>query len=60
MKREHETRSLTSQEMDKAKLFWDMYIQEKCYADVIESIKIGKRCNLKDQLNLTRCVTVPW
>ena len=51
MKREHETRSLTLQEMDK--LFWDMYIQEKCYADVIESIKVGKRCNLKDQLNLT-------
>ena len=52
MNREVSTESLTVQEIEKASLLWDMYVQEKCYGDVIKSIKKGKKCNLKEQLNL--------
>ena len=52
MNREVPTESLTVQEIEKARLLWDMYAQEKCYGDVIRSIKMNKKCNLKEQLNL--------
>ena len=52
MKREISTESLTVQEIEKARLLWDRYVQEKCYADVIKNIRLGRRCNLKEQLNL--------
>ena len=43
MNREVPTESLTVQEVEKVKLLWDMYVQEKCYGDVIRSIKRNKR-----------------
>ena len=46
------TESLTVQEIEKARLLWDMYVQEKCYGDIIRSNKRNKKCNLKEQLNL--------
>ena len=52
MNREVPTESLVVQEIEKARLLWDMYVQEKCYGDVIRSIKRNKKCNLKEQLNL--------
>ena len=52
MNREVPTESLTVQEIEKARVLWDMYVQEKCYGDVIKSIEKGKKCNLKEQLNL--------
>ena len=59
MNREVPTESLTVQEIEKARVLWDMYVQEKCYGDVIKSIKKGKKCNLMnliiDDHGLLRC-----
>ena len=43
---------LTAEEIAKAKLLWDTYIQQKRFADTIRMIKSGEQFNLKDQLNL--------
>ena len=43
---------LTPEEIAKAKLLWDTYIQQKRFADTIRMIKSGEQFNLKDQLNL--------
>ena len=43
---------LTPQEITKARLLWDLYIQQKRFADTIRMIEKGAQCNLKDQLNL--------
>ena len=43
---------LTVQELDRAKLLWELYIQQKHYSDVIDRVKRGKSCNMKSQLNL--------
>ena len=46
------TGPLTAQEMRKAKLLWELHIQQKYYADVAYKVKHGKKSNLKNQLNL--------
>ena len=46
------TGPLTAQEIQKAKLLWELHIQQKHYADTIYSVKHGKKSNLKSQLNL--------
>ena len=43
---------LTAQEIWKAKLLWELHIQQRHYADTIYSVKHGKKSYLKSQLNL--------
>lgn len=52
MKREHYIGSLRLHEIERARLLWDIYVQEKYYVDVIKRMKREQRCNLKEQLNL--------
>ena len=52
MKRITEEGALTARELQESKYLWDLYIQKKCFSDIIQDIKQGKRNNLKDQLNL--------
>ena len=52
MKRITEEGALTARELQESKYLWDLYIQKKCFSDIIKDIKQGKRNNLKDQLNL--------
>ena len=52
MRRNTEEGALKARELQKSKLLWDHYIQNKCFSDTIQDIKKGKRNNLKDQLNL--------
>ena len=44
--------SLTVQELQKAKLLWELNIQQKHYVDTIYKVKHGKKSDLKSQLNL--------
>ena len=46
------TGPLTVLEIQKAKLLWELYIQQKHYADTIYNVKYGKKSNLKTRLNL--------
>jgi len=48
-KREHHSGPLTALELRKARLRWDLYIQYKCYPDILRGNKNG---NLRNQLNL--------
>ena len=43
---------LNAQELQRAKLLWELHIQQKHYADTIDKIKKGKKDNLQAQLNL--------
>jgi len=43
---------LTTQELQRAKLYWELYIQRKHYSDMIKDIKNGRRGNLQAQLNV--------
>ena len=52
MKRNTEKGALIAKELQESKFLWDLYIQKKCYSEVIQDTKCGKRNNLKDQLNL--------
>ena len=52
-KRDDVTGSLTPQELKKAKLLWDRFIQDKYFNDMIKLMKENKRDNLARQLNLT-------
>ena len=52
MKRNMEDGPLTATELQRAKLVWDLYIQNKCYSEVIQSTKQGKRSDLGNKLNL--------
>ena len=52
MKREQVKASPTLKDLEEAKLLRDVYVQEKCYVDIIKRIKNSERYNLKDQFNL--------
>ena len=52
MKRNMEDGPLTATELQRAKLVWDLYMQNKCYSEVIQSTKQGKRSDLGNKLNL--------
>ena len=52
MKREHESEPLNALELQRAKLLWELYIQQRHYANTIDKIKQGKKDNLQAQLNL--------
>ena len=52
MKRDTVIGPLIPQEITKARLLWDLYIQQKRFADTLRMIVKGEQCNLKDQLNL--------
>ena len=41
-KREHHSGPLTALELQKAKLRWDLYIQYKCYPDILRGNKNNK------------------
>ena len=43
---------MNAQELQRAKLLWELHIQQKHYADTIDKIKKGKKDNLQAQLNL--------
>ena len=47
MKRNTEKGALTAKELQESKFVWDLYIQKKCYSEVIQDTKYGKRNNLK-------------
>ena len=51
MRRNTEEGALKARELQKSKLSWDHYIQNKCFSDTIQDIKKGKN-DLNDQLNL--------
>ena len=43
---------LIASEINRAKLKWDLYVQDRCYSEVIQMIKQGKKTNIGDELNL--------
>ena len=51
-KRATESGPLITPELQRAKLIWDLYIQNRCYSEVIQSTKQGKRSDLGNKLNL--------
>ena len=52
MRRTTESGPLTALELQRAKLIWDLYIQNRCYPQVIQSTKQGKKSDLGNKLNL--------
>ena len=52
MKRDVQTGPLTTQELNYAKLLWDLHVQYKHYSDIINKVKQRKGNNGKDQLLL--------
>ena len=52
MKQASEEGPLRVTELRRAKLMWDLFIQDKCYSEVVQDIKQGKRNDLVDKLNL--------
>ena len=52
MKRASEEGPLKVSELRREKLMWDLFIQDKCYSEVVQDIKQGKRNDLVDKLNL--------
>ena len=52
MKTEHESGPLNALELQRVKLLWELYIQQKHYANTIDKIIQGKKDNLQAQLNL--------
>ena len=51
-KRDGASGLLTTQELQRAKLYWVLHIQHKHYLEVVSDIKRGKKGNLQAQLNL--------
>ena len=51
-KRSCNTGSITTLEIEQAKLLWDKYVQNERFQEVIQSVKKGNKNNLRHQLNL--------
>jgi len=41
---------LTASELERARLMWDLYVQNRSYSVVIQSVRQGKKSNLRDKL----------
>ena len=46
------TEPLSTHEIVKAKLYWELYIQQRHYRNIIDNINQGRKSNLQAQLNL--------
>ena len=46
------TGPITTPEIQKTKVLWELYIQQKHYTDTVQKVKQGKKSNLQNQLNL--------
>jgi len=54
------TGPLTASELERARLMWDLYVQNRSYSVVIQSVRQGKKSDLGDKLTqfgngLLRC-----
>ena len=52
MKRSIEEGPLKASELRRARLIWDLFIQDRCYSDVVQSVKREKKNGLVRNLNI--------